>query len=188
MYIAAQDAVNQPTASNGLPAGDLALVPMPAGPKGRYSLMGGTPYMFAANATTAELHGALRYLEIMGRTPVVSEESIAGLRRDAKMRKDSGIPVIPSFPAWTDPAYLKAQQDAVNAYRNVDNRLYADYFAFVSDGKGLRTEEPILAQDLYAELTKVLQAVLTDRNADIQALLNTAQRNFQRLLDSQINR
>ena len=187
MYIAAQDAVNQPTVVNGLPVTDLALVPIPAGPKGQYSLMGGTPYMFAANATSAEINAALRYLEILGRAPVVNEETVAGLMADAKMRKDQGVPVIASFPAWTDPAYRKAQQDAIDAYRNVDNRLYADYFAMVAKESNLKTEEPVLAQDLYAELTKVLQAVLTDRNSNIQALLDTAQNNFQRMLDSQIN-
>ena len=160
MYIAAQDAVNQPTMANGLPVGDLALVPVTA---------------------------AQRYLEIMGRAPVATDETIAGLRADAQMRKNEGIPVIASFPAWTDPAYLKAQQDAIDAFRNVDNRLYADYFAMVSKSANLKTEEPMLAQDLYAELTKVMQAVLTDRNANVQALLDTAQRNFQRMLDSEVN-
>ena len=123
----------------------------------------------------------------MGRAPVATDETIAGLRADAQMRKNEGIPVIASFPAWTDPAYLKAQQDAIDAFRNVDNRLYADYFAMVSKSANLKTEEPMLAQDLYAELTKVMQAVLTDRNANVQALLDTAQRNFQRMLDSEVN-
>jgi ABC-type glycerol-3-phosphate transport system substrate-binding protein len=185
MYIAAQDAVNQPTMANGLPVGDLALVPVPAGPKGQYSLMGGTPYVFASNATSAEVTAALRYLEIMGRAPVVTETTKAGLRADAEMRKNEGVPVIPSFPAWTDPAYAKAQADAIEGARNVDMRLYNDYFTMVAKSSNLKNEEPILAQDLYAELTKVMQAVLTDRNANVQSLLNTAQTNFQRMLDAQ---
>jgi ABC-type glycerol-3-phosphate transport system substrate-binding protein len=188
MYIAAQDAVNQPTMANGLPVGDLSLVPVPAGPKGQYSLMGGTPYMFANNATSAEITAALRYLEIMGRTPVVTETTKRGLQADAQMRKNEGIPVLPSFPAWTDPAYLKAQQEVVESYRNVDMRLYNDYFTMVSKSANLKSEEPVLAQDLYAELTKVLQAVLTDQNANVQSLLNTAQQNFQRILDAQVNK
>jgi len=44
-----------------------------------------------------------------------------------------------------------------------------------------------LTQDLYSELTNVLQAVLTNRNANIPALLGTAQANFQRMLDAQVN-
>ena len=187
MYIAAQDAVNQPTMANGLPVGDLALVPIPAGPKGQFSLMGGTPYMFSSKATSAEVTAALHYLEIMGRAPIVSPETIAGLRADAQMRKNEGIPVIPDFPAWTDPAYAKAKQDAIDAFKNVDMRFYNDYFAMVANPTNLKTEEPMLAQDLYAELTKCLQSVLTDRNSNIQALLETAQRNFQHMLDSEVN-
>jgi hypothetical protein len=58
----------------------------------------------------------------------------------------------------------------------------------VAKAGNLKSEEPMLAQDLYAELTKCLQAVITDRNANVQALLDTAQRNFQQLLDQQVNR
>jgi ABC-type glycerol-3-phosphate transport system substrate-binding protein len=184
MYIAAQDAVNQPTMANGLPVRDLALAPLPSGPRGQFSLMGGTPYMFAANATSSEVRAALQYLEIMGKAPVVTPESIAGLEADAQMRRNEGVPVIPTFPAWTDPDFLKAQQSAIDKYINVDMRLYNDYYTMVSKSSNLKTEE-YAAQDLYAELTKVLQAVVTDRNADIKALLDTAQANFQRILDNQ---
>jgi len=188
MYIGAADAVNQPTYVNGLPVGDLALVPVPAGPGGQYSLFGGTPYMFAANATSAEVTAALRYLEIMGRVPEVNDTVIAGLRSNAQQSKADGVPVIPDFPAWTDPAYEKAKADARNAFKNIDDRLYQAYFDMIKKGTNLKPEEPMLAQDLYAELTKCLQAVLTDRNANPQTLLNTAQTNFQRLLDQQVNK
>lgn len=188
MYIAAQDAVNQPTQVNGLDVKSLSVVPVPAGPKGQYSLMGGTPYMFAANASSEQVTASLKYLEIMGKAPVVTEKSMAGMKADAANRQNEGIPVLPTFPAWTDKAYLKAQQDAIDAYRNVDMRLYNDYYAKVSEKTNLRTEEPMCAQDLYSELTKVLQAVLTDKNADVGALLDKAQKNFQTILDTQVNK
>jgi hypothetical protein len=149
--------------------------------------MGGTPYMFAPNASSAQVTAALHYLEVIGRAPLVTEKSVAGLRADAQNRKTQGVPVIPSFPAWTDPAFLKAQQTAVDEYRNVDMRLFNDYYAAVAKKGNLRTEEPYCTQDLYAELTKVLQAVVTDKNADVQALLDAAQKNFQPLLDKQVN-
>jgi len=188
MYIAAQDAVNQPTQVNGLDVKSLSLVPVPAGPKGQYSLMGGTPYMFANNATSAQVTASLHYLEIMGRAPMVNDKTIAGLKADAQNRQAQGVPVLPTFPAWTDPAFLKAQQDAVDAYRNVDMRLYNDYYVKVAQKDNLRTEEPYCAQDLYAELTKVLQAVVTDKNANIKALLDSAQKNFQPILDKTVNK
>jgi hypothetical protein len=78
--------------------------------------------------------------------------------------------------------------DIVAAHRNVDPKLYEDYYAKISTPNYLKTEEPVNTQDLYAELTKVLQAVLTDRNANMKALLETAQNNFQKLLDDSVNR
>ena len=86
MYIAANDAVNQPTQVNGLPEDKLAMCPIPEGPGGQYSLYGGTPYMFSKDATEDEINAALDYLEIMGKAPVVTDASIAGLEADAKNR------------------------------------------------------------------------------------------------------
>lgn len=187
MYIAAQDAVDQPTQVNGLDVSSLALVPVPAGPKGQYSLMGGTPYMFTADASSDQVIATLRYLEIMGKAPVVTEESVQGLRDDAEKRQNEGVPVIPTFPAWTDPDFLEAQRKVDAEYQNVDMRLFNDYYTAVSSSGNLRTEESPLAQDLYRELTNVLQAVIIDRNADVQMLMDVAQKNFQALLDAQVN-
>ena len=187
MYIGANDAVNQPTQVNKLDVRKLALVPLPAGPGGQYSLMGGTPYMFSAKATSEEVKAALHYIEIMGKAPVVTEESIAGMEADAKTKVASGTPVIPDFPAWISPDFLKAKQDAISKNSNVDMALYNDYYNILKQPGNLHLEEPKCTQDMYAELTKVLQAVITDKNADVTKLLNGANTNLQGLLDSQVN-
>ena len=187
MYIAAQDAVNQPTQVNGLPVTSLALEPLPAGPKGQYSLMGGTPYMFSPNATSEQVKACLKYLEIMGKSPEVSAEAVAGMSADAANRMNEGIPVIPPFPAWSDAALEAARDKAEKPYRNVDMRLYQNYYDMVQKSGNVKSEEPMCAQDLYAELTKILQAVITDKNADIPSLLKKAQKNFQGILDSEVN-
>ncbi|AFK85782.1 MULTISPECIES: ABC transporter substrate-binding protein [Thermoanaerobacterium] len=188
MYLGAQDAVNQPTQVNGLPVDKLSIVPVPAGPGGQYSLMGGTPYMFSANATPDEINAAMNFLEIMGKAPVVTDESIAGLKADAENKVKSGVPVIPPFPLWTDSAYLKAQNDVISQYKNVNMALYDDYYNWIKKEGVLHPEEPQLTQDMYSELTKVLQAVLTDKNANVNELMNTANNNLQTLLDSNINK
>ncbi len=87
MYIAANDAVNQPTQANGMALEDLAMCAIPAGPGGQYSLSGGTPYMFSKDATPEEIDAALDYLEIMGKTPIVTDDVVAGLEADAQMKR-----------------------------------------------------------------------------------------------------
>ncbi len=188
MYIAANDAVDQPTQVNGLPADKLALVPLPAGPGGQYSLSGGTPYMFSKDATPDQINAALDYLEVMGKAPVATDEAIAGMKAGAQSKKDSGVPVIPRFPCWVDQKVLDAESAVQKEYSNVDMNLYNDYFNIIKTDGNLRLEEPGSAQDLYSELTKVLQAVITDKNADVASLMKTANDNYQKLLDENVNK
>lgn len=188
MYMAANDAVNQPTQVNGLPVDKLSIVPIPAGPKGQYSLSGGTPYMFSKDATPEQINAALDYLEIMGKAPVATEVAIAGMKADDQNKVNNNVPVIPRFPCWVDQKVLDAEKAVTEEYSNVDMKLYNDYFNLIKTNGNLRAEEPGSAQDLYAELTKVLQAVITDKNADIPALMKTANDNYQEMLDQKVNK
>lgn len=188
MYIAANDATNQPTQVNGLDVKSLALAPLPAGPGGQYSLMGGTPYMFSAKATPDEITAALQYLEVMGKAPVATQESIAGMEADAQNKVKAGAPVIPDFPAWIAPDFLKAKSDVIAKNSNVNMALYNDYYDMIKKQGNLHLEEPKCTQEMYNELTKVLQAVITDKNADVKALLDTANTNLQAILDEQVNK
>lgn len=183
MYIGANDAVNQPTQVNGLPVDKLAMCPIPAGPGGQYSLYGGTPYMFSKDATPEEINAALDYLEIMGKAPVATEASIAGMEADAENKVAQGVPVIQRFPCWVAQDVLDAEATVVKEYGNVDPKMFSSYFEATSSD-GLRLEEPGSTQDMYAELTKVLQAVLTDKDADVEELMLTANKNYQTILDS----
>jgi hypothetical protein len=185
MYLGATDAVGMPTETNGLPVGDLALVPTPAGSAGQFILTGGTYYAFAPNATDEQINALFYYLELMGRSPDLNPNVIAGLEADAQSRRNRGVPIIDEFPAWSDPTLIAAKQAANAKFANTDPRLYADFFAAIQKPGVIRTEDggPI-TQDFYAELTKCLQEVLTNRNADPKALLDTAQANVQRMLDA----
>lgn len=187
MHIGANDAVNQPTQVNGLPVDKLAMVAVPAGPKGQYSLSGGTPYMFSKDATKEEINAALDYLVVMGKAPVATEDAIAGMRSDAENKVNAGVPVIPRFPCWIDDAILKAEEDIIEEFGNVDPKMFDSYFQATKTEGNLRMEEPGSAQDLYAELTKVLQAVITDKTADVPTLMKTANDNYQTLLNEKFN-
>ncbi|HCM14280.1 MAG TPA: sugar ABC transporter substrate-binding protein, partial [Lachnospiraceae bacterium] len=115
---------------------------------------------------------------------VLNEE---GIRANNQYCVDNGIPVIPRYPAWASDE-LKAAEDALaSEYSNVDMRLYNDYFNILKTPGNLRPEEPGETQELYSQLTNVLQAVLTDKNADIPALMQAADANYQKILDTTIN-
>ena len=182
MYIAANDAVNQPTQVNGLPVDKLAMCAIPEGPGGQFSLFGGTPYMFSKDATPAQITAALDYIEVMGKGPSTSDDAIAGIEADIQNKVDAGVPVIPRFPCWTDQAVVDAENKIIAEKGNVDTKMFQPYFDATSS-EGLRSEEPGQTQDMYAELTKVMQSVITDKDADVAALMETANENYQKILD-----
>ena len=185
MYIGANDAVEQPTANNGLAVDKLALVPMPAGPGGQYSLSGGTPYMFAADATDEEVNAALDFLVAFGKAPVVDESTMESLRAQAATKLENGVPNIQRFPCWTSTEIQAAEAAVLAEYTNVNANLYADYFAAVSTAGNLHTEEPGDTQAMYKELGKVIQEVIMNEDSDVQALLDTAQSNYIAILDEE---
>lgn len=186
MYIGANDAVNQPTQVNGLALDKLAMCAMPAGPNGdQYSLTGGTPYMFSKDATSEEINAALDFLEIMGKSPEINDEAITGLKADAANRQTNGVPVIKTFPCWTNQEYLDAQASVVEEFKNVEEKMFSSYF----DGSAnVRAEEEGDAQEMYAQLTNVLQAVVTDKDCNIEELMKVADENYQKVLDDKFGK
>ena len=187
MYIGANDAVEQTTKNNGLAVESFVLAPMP-GEKKQFSLSGGTQYMFAPNATDEEVNAALDFLVIMGKSPEVTDDAIAGMRADAQTKVADGVPVIPRFPCWVN-SNAQAEEDKIVAeFKNVEDWQFADYFKKVSEPGNLHLEEVGDTQEMYRELTAVLQAVVTDKNADVAALLKVANDNYQEILDSGLNK
>lgn len=160
------------------------LAPMPAGPGGHFTLMGGTPYFFSPDATDEEVNWALDYLEIMGKSPEVTDAARDGWIADAQYRQDAGIPVIPAFPAWTG-AVADEQNKIIEAYSNVDMSLWQAYYDFSKEEGALRTEEPGDTQTMYSILNGVLQAICADpANVDIPALMEQANADYQAVLDA----
>ena len=188
MNFAADDSVDQPTANKGLPVEDFALIPFPAGEAGRYALAGGTCYMFAPNITKDQGIALMAYLQVIGKLPFLNDEIIAGMRADYAAKRDRGAPVLPAISAWTDEEYNAAKQAIVDEYCNVDMRLYRDFFDSLSEGTiTLKSEEPVFAQQLYRELTAVIQRMITREGADVMKALQKAQDSFQEYLDDEIN-
>lgn len=188
MNFAADDSVAEPTAGKGLPADKFALIPFPAGPNGAYALKGGTCFMFSPDTTKDQAVAALGFLKIAGVLPFMDDDIIAGMRAGAAAKRERGAPVLPPVPAWNDAEFIAKQREVAEEYSNVDMRLYQDFFDTLTNGSiTLKGEEPVFAQQLYRELTSVVQRVITKQDADVHRALERAQEAFQEYLDDEIN-
>lgn len=188
MNLAANDCVDQPTAGKGLAVDKFGLAPFPAGPAGSYALAGGTCFMFAPNITEDQGIALMAYLKVIGMLPFMDDDIIAGMRAGAASQRERGVPVIPTISAWNDEEYNAAKNAIAEEYSNVDMRLYNDYFNSINNGTIiLRGEEPVFAQQLYRELTSVIQRMITREGADVVKAMQQAQESFQEYLDDEIN-
>ena len=188
MNIAANDCVDQPTAGKGLAVDKFGLAPFPAGPAGSYALSGGTCFMFAPDITEDQATALMAYLKVIGMLPFMDDDIIAGKRAGAASKRERGVPVIPEISAWNDEEFNAANAAIAEEYSNVDMRLYDDYFNSISEGTiTLRGEEPVFAQQLYRELTSVIQRMITREGADVYKAMQQAQESFQEYLDDEIN-
>lgn len=162
-----------------MPKDNLAMSAMPAGPKGNVTLLGGGLYMFAPDSTPEQLEAAFNWLDVKGFSPKTTQESLDGLETSSKTANEQGLIVGPhGLRVWVNEDRIKAEQSILDKYTNVNMAMFEDYMT--NGSNGLRPEVPVNAQELYKALDVVIQAVLTNKNADPKALLEKAAAGFQK--------
>jgi ABC-type glycerol-3-phosphate transport system substrate-binding protein len=148
---------------------DLGMFAMPQAPGGLGALGGGSVSIIPADVTEEEAAAAIKWIEFYS---LGQYFDLDGAKERAKADAADGQAVptlrLPMVNAEQNAAYL----DAVAEYTNVP----LDNFASLLDSSlAVINEPPVEAQQIYALLDPVVQAVRTDPNADIDQLLADAQ-------------
>jgi multiple sugar transport system substrate-binding protein len=124
-----------------------------------------------AQATEAEKAAAVKWIDWRALRPNYDLEVAA---ETAKASAADGLPVgVPVAPIFSDEAYT-AYRDAIEEYVNVPVENFAPYVDSL-DAFEYVPEPEVASQEIYAALDPLVQAVLTDPNADIDALLTDAE-------------
>ena len=66
--------------------------------------------------------------------------------------------------------------------------MFDSFFNTVEKEGNPRVEEPGDTQEMYAQLTNVLQAVVTNKDCNIQKLMDKANENYQKILDGKFTK
>jgi len=144
--------------------------PMPQGGADA-TLAGATVLMVSANATEAEKRAAVKWIEYRALRPNYDLDVAA---ETAEASAADGLPVgVPVLPIFSDETYA-AYRDAIDEYVNVPVDNFDPYVASLSEFDYV-PEPPVASQEIYAALDPLVQAVLTDPNADIDQLLDDAE-------------
>ena len=165
--------------ANGMVAEEFAIGHLPAGPEGRYALSGGSLFMIPAGTSEEKQDACFKWTEFIGEGVSMTEEALESQRAALEDRVAKGSMVLPKVLAssYNDGQRAEALNKLYGEYADVKPEQVA---AFEESGVvTVRMEEPQCCQDLYAIFDNLVQAVLTDENADIESLVEKAANDFQ---------
>jgi ABC-type glycerol-3-phosphate transport system substrate-binding protein len=134
------------------------------------TLSGGNIDIVSPSATPAEAKAAVEWIAFAQLGKFQTEEAA---RADAEALASQGSAVaIPGLPVVTSDIY-EQYLTWIADLNNVPVANFAPYLDRVAEQR-VQSEPPAHGQDIYATLDPVVQAVITDENADIASLLADA--------------
>ncbi|GAA1690569.1 extracellular solute-binding protein [Glycomyces endophyticus] len=181
MYVSGGGNYGNLFTQNGLNPDDygLTVLPLGTGPDAGV-LGGGTLAAVSPNAEAEEQEAAVAWIDFYYMEKLTDQAAAVA---DAEVKAETGQPVgAPELPVF-DQATYDEQQTWIAEYVNVPVEQMAPYTSQVFT-QPLLTEPVTATQEVYATLDTVVQSILTDENADIDALLETAQTNAQAAMDA----
>ena len=165
-----------------MPLEDIGMMAIPKGPKKRVTLTGGYTATVADGASEEQVDIAIKWLEKVGNgyelNDSVKKTIEDGYKHTAEKNEAIGIDGLSVWSNETD--IQKFRREMREKYRNIDInhvKLYND--SLTDTNIILQPEEPVCAQELYSVLDGIIQAILSDRNADIRGLIEKANADFQ---------
>lgn len=177
----ASDGVRGSVVSYGMEPRSLGMIAIPAGPKKRVALLGGSVFVAANNATDEQVDACVRWY-MRAYNPFVNdtvkEQKLKSIQAELDANKVVGIDTMSVWSEGSD--VIKLQKELNEEYKNINInhvRLYNE--AQTNGSVEVQSEEPVCAQDLYGILDNCIQNVLTNEDADCAALLEKANSDFQ---------
>ncbi len=181
MYMGGSDVYTSLKQQNGLKPEDYGLAALPLTSSADAGILGGgTLVAVNPKATEAERAAAVKWIDFYYIAKLLDEDAAV---LDAKTLSEAGQPVgVPSLPIF-DKATFDQSLEWIESYVNVPLDQMASFREGVFE-QPLVPEPSAHTQEMYAILDAVVQAVLTDQNADIDALLTDADTQVQALIDA----
>ena len=158
----------------------LGMMAIPRGPKRHVALMGGVLYCVSENSSPEQIDAAVKWLEYSNVGIRVENTTEKHLEEKYKryLAENRAIGV-EYMPKWNDKVLTRDEKYRETMYNLKPNavRLYNE--CLNNPNLEFQTEEPVYAQELYAILDMCIQDVLTNKDADIKAIVEKANRDFQ---------
>ncbi|MBD5786439.1 extracellular solute-binding protein [Cellulosimicrobium terreum] len=179
MYTSGSDVYTALVQTDGIDPAMYGLAALPLEGDDAGVLTGGTLAAMPANVDEAKKEAAISWIDFFYLGKLVDEDrAVADAETLAANDQPVGTPVLPMF----SQEQYEQNQEWIADYVNVPLDQMSSYTDTMFD-LPLVGEPSQKTQEIYALLDPVVQAVLTDKNADVDALLADADSQAQALLD-----
>jgi multiple sugar transport system substrate-binding protein len=179
MYTQGADLYGYLVANTDMNPDDYGLTVIPTEGENAGALGGGAVAVLSPNLSDAQQDAAVKWIDFYYLAQFFDEQTA---KDAAKALVDAGQAVgTPKLPILDQEAFEK-YNGWIAEYVNVPLDQMSGYFDNIFDQTPV-AEPKGKTQEIYALLDAVVQAVLTDENADIDALLTQADKDAQALLD-----
>ena len=180
MYTSGQDVYTSLVQTNNIDPKTYGLTMIPLSGSDSGVLGGGTMAAVSSKATSNEKAAAVKWIDyhyLLKYTNAEAAKKVADIQLASK--QPVGTPELPIFSQQQYEQYQQWIKPQVNV--PLDQMTY--FTSKVYDAK-LVNEPAAATQDVYKSLDTVVQAVLTDKNANIDTLLADANTKAQRAIDA----
>lgn len=158
----------------------LTMLPIDTSNKDAGVLAGGNVAAVSPKSSQAQKDAAVKWIDFYYMQKLLNQDQAVA---DAKVLVKSGQPVgVPTLPVF-DKATYDQNMDWIKDEINVPQENVAPFTDKIFDAT-LVPEPNKHTQELYGALDTVVQAVLTDQNADIDQLLSKVDSDIQKLVDA----
>ncbi|WP_433210120.1 ABC transporter substrate-binding protein [Dactylosporangium sp. CS-047395] len=180
MYTSGQDVYTSLVQTNNIDPKTYGLTMIPLTGSNSGVLGGGTMAAVSSKASNNEKAAAVKWIDYHYLRKYTNQDAA---KKNAEIQVASKQPVgTPELPIFSQQQYQQ-YQDWIKSYVNVPLDQMTSFTGKVFDAK-LVNEPAIATQDVYKSLDTVVQAVLTNKDANIDQLLTEANTKAQRAIDA----
>ena len=181
MYMSGSDVIGSLMQGNGVDQKKYGVANFPLASDANAGILsGGNVDVVNVKDTKEQIDAAVKWIDFYRTLPSVDEDrAVANAKTNAAGNQAVGAPTLPVF----DKATWEQNQEWIKPYVNVPAENVKPFTDGIWNQK-IVPEPPSHTQDMYAALDAVVQAVLTDKNADVDALLKGVDQKIQGLIDA----
>ena len=180
MFTSGSDVYTAMVQTNNLKTDDYGITTIPLSSDPTAGVLGGgTLAVVNVNTTEAQRDAAVDWIDFYWMNKLRTQDGAVADAKDLIANKQPvGVPALPIF----DKATYDQSQTWIQSYINVPAAQTTPFTSKIFT-QPVVTEPTVSTQSLYTTLDPVVQAVLTDKNADIGALLDAANKKVQSIID-----